>query len=63
MGATIAATIAVGILMRGYGIGMGAGIPSLLLPVTQFYIINRLVPGEHLEKRIMAIIQSFIIFQ
>ena len=51
MKAIIAAIIAIKILMREYGIDMGAGIPSLLWLVTQFYIINRLVLGEHLEKK------------
>ena len=46
--------------MRGY---MRAEIPSSLWLATQFCMINRLVSGEHLEKRIMAIIQFFIIFQ
>ena len=38
------------------GIGMGAGIPSLLWPATQCCIINRPVPGEHLGESIKAII-------
>ena len=44
---------------------MGAGIASLLWPATQFCIINRPAPGEHLGesiKEIKAINQSFIIF-
>ena len=34
---------------------MGAGIPSLLWPVTQFCIINRPVSGEHLGESIELI--------
>ena len=45
------------------GIGMGAGIPSLLWLATQCCIINRPVSGEHLGESIKAIIQSSINFQ
>ena len=34
---------------------MGAGIASLLWPVTQFYIINRPISGEHLGEEIKEI--------
>ena len=50
MKATIVAIIAIGILMREYGINIRAEIPSLLWLVTQFYIINRPTLGGHLEK-------------
>ena len=52
--------------MWGYGINMGAGIPSLLWLITQLYIINRPVLGEHLGgliKEIKAILNSLSYFQ
>ena len=47
------------------GAGMGTGIASLLWSATQFCIINRPVPGEHLResiKEIKAIINPPSIF-
>ena len=51
--AIITTIIAIGILMRGCGIDMGAGILSLLWPVTQFCIINKSISGEHLENQLI----------
>ena len=50
----------------GTGVGMGAGIASLLWLATQFCIINRPAPGEHLGesiKKIKAIINPPSFFQ
>ena len=49
-------------LMREYGINMGAGITSLLWPATQFYIINRPIPGEHLREQSRQLINSLTYF-